>query len=89
VPRAASARSSRSRRSFAIPADILPKTVAGGAVALINSLGALGGFLGSYLVGWFNGVTDDPSSSFLLMGLSLTIAVVLLLLPVAPSQPSS
>ena len=63
---------------FAIPADILPKNVAGGAVALINSMGALGGFLGSYLVGWFNGVTHDPSSSFLLMGVSLAIATTLL-----------
>ena len=66
---------------FAIPADILPKNVAGGAVALINSLGALGGFLGSYLVGWISGVTRDPSSSFLLMGVSLTIAVALLAVP--------
>ena len=55
---------------FAIPADILPKNVAGGAVALINSLGALGGFLGSYVVGWINGLTHDPSSSFLLMGVT-------------------
>jgi MFS family permease len=59
---------------FAIPADILPKNVAGGAVALINSMGALGGFLGSYLVGWFNGLTHNPSSSFLLMGGSLAVA---------------
>ena len=63
---------------FAIPADILPKNVAGGAVALINSMGALGGFLGSYLVGWFTGLTHDPSSSFLLMGASLAIATALL-----------
>ena len=63
---------------FAIPADILPNNVAGGAVALINSMGALGGFLGSYLVGWFNGLTHDPSSSFLLMGGSLVIAAALL-----------
>ena len=66
---------------FAIPADILPKNVAGGAVALINSMGALGGFLGSYLVGWINGVTHNPSSSFLLMGASLAIATVLLSWP--------
>ena len=63
---------------FAIPADILPKNVAGGAVALINSMGALGGFLGSYLVGWFTGLTHNPSSSFLLMGVSLAIATTLL-----------
>lgn len=69
---------------FAIPADILPGNVAGGAVALINSLGALGGFLGSYLVGWLNGVTHDPTTSFLLMGGSLAIATALLAWPSAP-----
>lgn len=63
---------------FSIPADILPKTVAGGAVALINSLGALGGFLGTYLVGWLNGLTNNPMSSFLLMGGSLVVAAVML-----------
>jgi len=63
---------------FAIPADILPGNVAGGAVALINSMGALGGFLGTYLVGWLTGLTHDPSSSFLLMGASLAIATTLL-----------
>jgi MFS family permease len=68
----------RARAVLAIPADILPRNVAGGAVALINSMGALGGFLGSYLVGWITGVTHDPSSPFLLMGLSLVIAVALL-----------
>ena len=64
---------------FAIPADILPKNVAGGALALINAFGSLGGFLGSYLVGWFNGLTGNPASSFLLMGGSLVISTLLLL----------
>ena len=68
---------------FAIPADILPKNVAGGAVALINSMGALGGFLGSYFVGWLNGLTHNPLSSFLLMGVSLAIAAALLAVPPA------
>jgi sugar phosphate permease len=68
---------------FAIPADILPKNVAGGAVALINSMGALGGFLGSYVVGWLNGLTHNPLSSFLLMGASLAIAAALLAIPPA------
>ena len=67
---------------FAIPADVLPRNVAGGASALINSLGALGGFVGSYLVGLVTGVTGSPSSSFLLMGMSLVIATALLSVPV-------
>jgi MFS family permease len=71
---------------FAIPADVLPKNVAGGASAVINSLGALGGFVGSYLVGFVTGGTGSPLPSFLLMGVSLMIAVVLLWLPLPKFQ---
>ena len=53
----------------------------GGAVVLINSLGALGGFLGSYVVGWLNSLTHDPRSSFLLMGMSLAIATAVIWQP--------
>jgi len=71
---------------FAIPADILPRNVAGGASAVINALGALGGFVGSYLVGLVTGLSGSPSSSFLLMGVSLMIAVVLLWFPLPTFQ---
>ena len=37
---------------FAIIPEILPRNVAGGAMALINSMGALGSFAGSYVVGY-------------------------------------
>ncbi len=70
---------------FAIPADILPKNIAGGASAVINSLGALGGFIGSYLVGLVTSLTGTSSSSFLLMGVSLVISVALLSFPVRRS----
>ena len=66
---------------FSIPADVLPQNVAGGAIGLINSLGALGGFVGTYLVGWMNGMTGDPHMTFLLMGASLVVSVVLLWFP--------
>lgn len=69
---------------FAIPADVLPKNVAGGASAVINAMGALGGFVGSYLVGLISGITGNSSSSFLLMGISLVISVVLLWFPISP-----
>lgn len=72
---------------FAIPADILPKNVAGGASAVINAIGALGGFIGSYLVGLVTGISGSPSSSFLLMGISLVIAVVLLWFPLPRFGP--
>ena len=62
---------------FAIPPELLPKNVAGGASALINSMGALGAFVGSYFVGQLNGWTNSPAYSFLLMGTALFIAVAL------------
>jgi MFS family permease len=62
---------------FCMPAEILPKNVAGGAIALINSLGALGGFLGTYLVGLATGLTGNSASSFLLMGAALLISTAL------------
>ncbi len=42
---------------FAVITEILPSNVAAGAIALINSFGALGSFAGSYLVGYLNGST--------------------------------
>jgi sugar phosphate permease len=65
---------------FAIVPEILPSNVAGGAMALINSMGALGSFAGSYLVGYLNGATGNPSASYLLMSGALLVSVVLTLL---------
>ena len=49
-------------------------------MALINSLGALGSFAGSYLVGYLNGVTGTLSASYLFMSGALLVSVVLTLL---------
>ncbi|WP_211441497.1 MFS transporter [Collimonas humicola] len=62
---------------FAIVPELLPKNVAGGAMALINSMGALGSFLGSYVVGYLNGATGSPFASYLFMAGGLLAAVVL------------
>ncbi len=40
---------------FALITEILPANVAGGAIALINSFGALGSFAGTYFVGKLRG----------------------------------
>ena len=76
---------------FAIIPEILPSNVAGGAMALINSMGALGSFSGSYLVGYLNSETGSPGASYLLMSGALLISVLLTLMlkpttkdPVAP-----
>jgi nitrate/nitrite transporter NarK len=65
---------------FAIIPEILPANVAGGAMALINSMGALGSFGGSYLVGYLNSSTGSPGASFLLMSGALMLSVVLTVL---------
>ncbi|VFS46525.1 Inner membrane transport protein RhmT [Budvicia aquatica] len=44
---------------FAIIPEMLPRNVAGGAMALINSMGALGSFFGSWFVGYLNGATGS------------------------------
>jgi sugar phosphate permease len=62
---------------FAIMPEILPANVTAGAIALINSLGALGSFAGSYLVGYLNGKTGDFGASYIFMSCSLLIAAVL------------
>ncbi|SAK87588.1 major facilitator transporter [Caballeronia catudaia] len=60
---------------FAIVPELLPKNVAGGAMALINSMGALGSFVGSYFVGYLNGATGSPAASYVFMSVALLLAV--------------
>lgn len=81
---------------FAIIPEILPSNVAGGAMALINSMGALGSFAGSYLVGYLNSSTGSTGASFLLMSGALLISVLLTLMlkpaakdPAAPQHSTS
>lgn len=62
---------------FAIIPEMLPKNVAGGAMALINSMGALGSFIGSWVVGYLNGATGGPGASYIFMGSALFISVLL------------
>ena len=65
---------------FAIVPEVLPANVAGGAMALINSMGALGSFAGSYLVGYLNSATGNPGASYLLMSGALVVSAVLTIL---------
>jgi len=72
---------------FAIVPEILPKNVAGGAMALVNSFGALGSFAGAYFVGFLNNVTGSNDASYIFMALSLIIAVVFTIVVKAVSTP--
>ena len=62
---------------FAIITEILPSNVSGGAIALINSFGALGSFLGAYLVGYLNGSTGSFDASYIFMSGALFLSALI------------
>ncbi|GMA62686.1 hypothetical protein GCM10025859_31260 [Alicyclobacillus fastidiosus] len=61
---------------FAIVPELLPRNVAGAAMALVNGMGALGSFVGSYVVGYLNSATGNPNTSYAFMAISLVLSVV-------------
>jgi sugar phosphate permease len=67
---------------FAILTEILPANVTAGAIALINSFGALGSFAGSYLVGYLNGTTGGFGASYVFMAGSLLLSAVITMIAV-------
>lgn len=71
---------------FAIIPEILPSNVSGGAMALINSLGALGSFVGAFLVGYLNEKTGGFGASYNFMAGSLLLSAILTLIAVKSSD---
>jgi sugar phosphate permease len=67
---------------FAIITEILPRNVSGGAIALINSLGALGSFIGAYIVGYLNGATGNFDASYIFMSVSLLLSAIITMIAV-------
>jgi len=73
---------------FAIVPEMLPSTVAGEVMALVNSFGALGGFAGTWLVGWLQALTGNARAGFLSMSLALIAAgAITLCLPSTRRSP--
>ncbi len=64
---------------FAMIPEMLPKSVAGETIALINSCGALGGFFGVWGVGLLRTFTGGSQAGFLLMSFSLILSGAVLL----------
>ena len=62
---------------FASLAEMLPANVVGGAIALINSMGALGSFVGAYGVGRLNDITGSPGMSYLMMAAALIVSAAI------------
>jgi nitrate/nitrite transporter NarK len=64
---------------FAIIPERLPRNVTAEVLAFVNSSGALGGFFGSYLVGWLQATTGNARAGYLLMSFSLIFSAILML----------
>jgi sugar phosphate permease len=74
---------------FAFIPELLPRPSAGPAVGLINAFGGLGGFAGTYLVGWLGG---DSGISFAFLACCLLASALLMFLvrsPVARAPSAS
>ena len=74
---------------WARPMAFLVGTAAAAGIALINSLGNIGGFAGPYMVGYLKSATGDYSAGLIVLaGLLAAGAVIWLLLRDRPAQAS-
>ena len=64
---------------FAIVPEIVPSNVAAEVMAMINSFGALGAFLGAWFVGVLQARTGNSRAGFLLMAVALIISGLIML----------
>ncbi|MGI6875151.1 MFS transporter [Amycolatopsis sp. 3B14] len=71
---------------FAMIPELLPRRTAGVAVALVNAAGALGGFLGTYLVGWLRTATGTDAAAFLMLAGTMAASALVLLAVRTPKR---
>jgi ACS family tartrate transporter-like MFS transporter len=64
---------------WALPTAFLREQAAAGGIALINSMGAVGGFVGPYLIGDIKQRTGAFAPGLLVLGASLTAAAAIVL----------
>lgn len=74
---------------FAIMPERIPQNRVGEVMALVNSAGALGAFVGVYLVGWLRTATGSERPGYLLMSVFFVISsLIILWLPKPPAGNS-
>ncbi len=74
---------------FAVITEVLPRNVSAGAIALINSMGALGSFVGAYIVGYLNGTTGGFGASYIFMSGSLLLSAILTIVAIKSEKAKS
>jgi ACS family tartrate transporter-like MFS transporter len=70
---------------WTLPPAILRGTAAAGGIAIVNSVGNLGGFVGPLAVGWVRDATGDFKYGLLMLAATLVIGAVVVLLMERPS----
>jgi ACS family tartrate transporter-like MFS transporter len=71
---------------WAIPPLFLGGTAAAAGIAMINSIGNLGGFVGPTVVGWLRGTSGDYTSGLLTLATILVIEAVLVMMLRLPAR---
>lgn len=74
---------------FAAIPEMIPRNVVAGAMSFVVCFGALGSFVGAWIVGYLNGLTGSPAASYVFMGGSLVVAVLLTVLTTFGSQSTT
>ncbi len=64
---------------WAIPTAMLRGTAAAGGIALVNSIGNVGGFVGPYLMGWIRNATGGFTAGLLTLAAILVLGAVIVL----------
>lgn len=65
---------------WSIPTSFITGSAAGGAIALINSIGNLGGFFGPYMVGFLRDFTGSFNTAITFLGISMLLSAAIILL---------
>ena len=58
---------------WTMPSAILTGAAAAGGIAIINSIGNLGGFVGPYIIGWVADTTKNPATGLIVLACALLI----------------
>ena len=66
---------------WSLPTGFLTGSAAAGGIALINSIGGLGGFVGPYAIGWLKDATGETTLGLVVLGVcSITAGVLTFLI---------
>jgi ACS family tartrate transporter-like MFS transporter len=71
-----------------LPSTFLSGTAAAGGIAMVNSIGNLGGFAGPYVVGWIKDSTKSYASGLYFLAACAFASGVIALLVVKPAAPA-